>query len=346
MTPKTERLFNLVAWLLDSPHPVSLDKVRERVAGYEDSAGDAAFKRMFERDKEELRAMGIPLEYVDSGFSEEEKGYRIDRSKLFLPKIDFTADESVALALAASLIGRQTDFPYRQAMAGAFRKLRFEMEPGELSDEALDLPVTLALSPDKPDAAVRLDAFLDALAQRCTVMFSYRSASSGRSGKRRVDPYGVFYHQGAWYLVGRCHARDEPRVFRVDRVSGKVRLALGGEEGPDYEIPADFDPTDYSERAIWELGELDACSEARVVFSKDLARAMIRELTGKAVVKTLSDGRLEAVIAVRNQAFFLSWLRGLGEACELLEPAAWRAELARVYRRVASLHKGPAGGVG
>ncbi len=345
MTSKTERLFNLVAWLLDSPRPVSLEKVRERVAGYEDSAGDAAFKRMFERDKEELRAMGIPLEYVDSGLSDDEKGYRIDRSKLFLPRIDFTADESVALALAASLVGRQADFPYGQAMASAFRKLRFEMEPEELPGEAFDLPVTLALSPDKPDAAARLDALLDALATRRTVAFSYRSASSGRAAKRRVDPYGVFYHQGAWYLVGHCHTRDEPRVFRVDRVSGKVRLALSGGEGPDYEIPADFDPTAYRARAIWELGESDAPSEARVVFSKDFAAAMRQQLAGKATVKGVADGRLQALIQVRNKAYFLSWLRGLGEVCELMEPAAWRADLARTFQHVASRHADRRGGV-
>ena len=87
---KSERLLNLLITLLVSRTYVTKERLRAIVEPYRE-AGDEAFEKMFERDKEELRSLGIPIEvgFVDRAF-EDEPGYRVERSAFELPEIDLT----------------------------------------------------------------------------------------------------------------------------------------------------------------------------------------------------------------------------------------------------------------
>ncbi len=87
---RSERLMNLLITLLVARHPVPKDKLRDIIEGYHGTTNDA-FEKMFERDKEELRAVGIPIvvEPVDK-FFDDEVGYRIHRNALELPPIELT----------------------------------------------------------------------------------------------------------------------------------------------------------------------------------------------------------------------------------------------------------------
>ena len=98
---KSERLLNLLITLLVSRTYVTKDRLREVVEPYRE-AGDDAFEKMFERDKEELRSLGIPIEvgYVDRAF-EDEPGYRVERSAFELPEIDLAPEEAAVIGLAA-----------------------------------------------------------------------------------------------------------------------------------------------------------------------------------------------------------------------------------------------------
>ena len=99
---KSERLLNLVILLLVSRNYVSKQRIRESVEDYANSSNDEAFEKMFERDKEELRALGIPIDIgaIDS-FFEDELGYRIARDSFELPELDLGPDEVAVLGLAA-----------------------------------------------------------------------------------------------------------------------------------------------------------------------------------------------------------------------------------------------------
>src|SRR5699024_11833927 len=95
---KAERLLDLVIALLNSRYYRSAGWIRQRVAGYDDAPSDEAFSRMFERDKQELRDMGIPIQTQGSG-----DGYRIQPGEFALPEMSFSAAESAALAVASRL---------------------------------------------------------------------------------------------------------------------------------------------------------------------------------------------------------------------------------------------------
>src|SRR5579875_3518443 len=100
---KVERLMNLVIALLSTRGYLTAEKIRTSVAGYADSPTDEAFSRMFERDKNELRDLGIPLETGRASSFEPTEGYRINRDAYALPTVELTADEAAAVAVATQL---------------------------------------------------------------------------------------------------------------------------------------------------------------------------------------------------------------------------------------------------
>ena len=119
---KTERLLNLVIALLSTRMPLSKARIRAAVPQYHGTASDEAFDRMFERDKDELRELGIPLvtSVIDPVF-DDELGYRIDKREYALPEISFEPDEVAALSLAARTWTRAS---LAGPAASALRKLR------------------------------------------------------------------------------------------------------------------------------------------------------------------------------------------------------------------------------
>src|SRR5271169_2417399 len=100
---KVERLLNLVIALLSTRSYITAEKIRSSVAGYADSASDEAFSRMFERDKNELRDLGIPLETGKASSFDTTEGYRINRDAYALPAVELTAEEAAAVAVATQL---------------------------------------------------------------------------------------------------------------------------------------------------------------------------------------------------------------------------------------------------
>ena len=93
-TSKVERLMNLVIALLSTDGYLPAERIRRNVAGYAESPSDEAFSRMFERDKNELRDLGIPLETGRVSALDPIEGYRINRDAYALPEIDLTPDEA------------------------------------------------------------------------------------------------------------------------------------------------------------------------------------------------------------------------------------------------------------
>ena len=226
---KTERLLNLVICLLYTRQPLSKQRIREAVPQYGEAAGDEAFDRMFERDKDELRDLGIPLrtEQIDT-FFENEPGYRIDRREYALPEIHFEPDELAVLGLAsrtwqqASLAGPATT---------ALRKL-------EAADVERDDATIVGLEPRVRTSEPAFGPVKDAVVARQAIRFGYRK-SGGQVATRTVQPWGVANWRGRWYLTGHDLDRAAPRVFRLSRIDGPVRTT--GRPGA-YDVPADHDP--------------------------------------------------------------------------------------------------------
>jgi proteasome accessory factor B len=223
---KTERLLNLVICLLATSRYLTVQQIREAVPGY-DADNEEAFRRMFERDKEELRDLGVPLETGSNSIWDDEIGYRIARRDYQLPEIVLAPDEAAALGLAARL---WQSAPLAGATGSALLKLR-----------AVGIETPEGATGLEPRIGASEPAFEDVLAAAVTgrvLRFDYRTAGRAGVEARHVEPWGVVSWRGRWYLVGHDRIRDAARVFRLSRIVGAAKA-----EGPEgaVERPADRD---------------------------------------------------------------------------------------------------------
>ncbi len=228
-TSKIERLVNLVIALLSTSGYLTADKIRSSVAGYLDSPSDEAFSRMFERDKNELRDLGIPLETGKASSFDPVEGYRINREAYALPDVELTQEEAAAVAIATRLWESPELITATQ---GALLKLRaagIDLDP--------DAPVTIAARAGSGGLRGFQDSLgplLAAINAGQAVQFPHRPSPAEAYTMRTVEPWGVVTDKGRWYLVGHDRDRDATRVFRLSRIGEEVTPIgpLGGVTPP------------------------------------------------------------------------------------------------------------------
>lgn len=205
---RSERIVNLVIALLATDRPLTREQVRHAVEGYGNRSEDA-FRRTFERDKKDLRDLGIEVVTapVDTVFGDE-VGYRIPRQGFELPPVQFSQAEADVLAMAAK-VWRESVLD--ESTSSALVKLR---AAGVEPDTEAGPTTQLSAGVDDAAFAPLWRATLDATG----VVFEYRGQRY-----RHVDPWQMVLRRGRWYLLGRDREVDEPRVFRLSRITSPVR---------------------------------------------------------------------------------------------------------------------------
>jgi len=305
-----ERLLNLVALLLETNRPLTFEEIRSTLHAY-GQEDKASAKRQFERDKDTLRQVGIPVETVPTDAWEVEEGYRITRERYELPDISFEPQEVAALFVAAHGEGGEA--------AQAFRKLALGAERGLLASLEESLPAS-GVDASGP----RLAEVANAVSGRRHVTFRYRPVS-GEAGTRHVDAWALLFRSGAWYLVGRDRDRREPRSFRLSRIASDL-----GDGGEGDSPPEDFRAAEHLTAGPWGLGEPEA--EARVAFSPKVAWWATAGVPKNRTLGTRDDGWTEAEVPVGEG--FTSWILSFGADAEVLEPALLRREVAEALEAV------------
>jgi predicted DNA-binding transcriptional regulator YafY len=294
-----ERILNLLAFLLTVGRPVSADEIRFTVAGY-DQEEDEAFRRMFERDKELLRELGISLQREATDAFEVEYGYVVPEGGYELPDPGLTDEERAALWLAAQAVrlGGQPSGPEAIFKLGGVA--------GAVGGEPL--------AANLGEEVGLLSDLFTAVVEHRIVRFTYRDK------KRSFKPYGLVHRRGHWYLVGATTDRDV-RAFRVDRIRG---LTLRDQAGA-FTRPADFDVDRSIPDAPWEAGPEDI--QAEVVFDAPVAWWARREMGANATVAETADGGIRAVIPVAHPDAFIGWVLGFVDQAEVVAPVELRERL-------------------
>jgi len=302
---RLERLLNLVAALLDAGRPLSRADIQRRVPGY--GEGESA-RRAFERDKDALRAMGIPvvLEPLDGERADLGEGYRIPPEQYRLPDPQLAPDELAALHLAASTV--------RLGAGGAGGA----SGPGDAATAIWKLGgATGQPAHGAPIAALpgseHLPGLFAALGERRTVRFGYRAAD------RAVDPHSLRYTGGHWYLIGHDHDRGEVRNFRLDRMDGAPTSGPAGA----FERPSG---TPAPAPAPWRMGDEDEVEALLLVDADQAGWAEARAGDGS-VHERRPDGSVVLAIAVTNRAAFRTFALGFLDHAEVLGPPDLRAEM-------------------
>jgi proteasome accessory factor B len=307
---KLERLMNLLATLLETSTLLSADDIRKRVPGYPDDIG--AFRRAFERDKEDLREMGVPVDRSEiPGSDPPIPGYRVRPDRYYLRDPALDPDELAALHLALEAVR----FDGIEG-GGALWKLGGRPQPVSPPTEVAELP-----------ADANLVTLFSAVGEYQSARFAYRSPKGVTD--RTIDPYRLDFQRGRWYVTGFDHDRDGERHFRLDRVQGEVSL------GP----PGAFTPPSTTVPGVrlapWELGE-GAPVTALVLVDADQA-ALARTMVGPDVdVEERPGGSVVVSLPVTSPDGLRSFVLGFLDHAEVLDPPERRDEIVAWLERVAA----------
>jgi proteasome accessory factor B len=318
---KLERLLNLTAALLATPRPLSADELRQKVEGYPPPG--PAFHRTFERDKDDLRVLGIPLRVERVPASDPPlDGYRIAPEDYYLPDPGLEADELAALHLA-SLTVRLEGFGGQEALwklggVGAAASLdggtaQSPGDPGVVKDVVASLPGHPALVP-----------VFQAISEKRVVTFGYRGE------ERRVEPWRLDFQRGRWYLTGYDRVRAGQRNFRLDRIEGQVETT---NETAEAEPPPATDGAADQPARPWEVGA-ETPTEARLLVDAERVEAARHQLGPDIDVEERDDGSAVFTVPVVNHDAFRSFVLGFLDGAELLSPPAWRDDLVAWLRAI------------
>jgi len=351
---KTERWLNLLAFLLDRHYPASREEILSQVSDYKEDwvGGDAksreSIRRKFERDKAELKELGVTLEplkekVVAQHSDQEVEAYQLKPRDFYLPyivpplpkgegargrgrerpyflnEVPLDSNDLPILRRAAERIAALTDTPLGGAARSAIRKLAFDLP--ELSVGSEERAFTAPAEVESQFAILR-----QAVEQRRAVRCHYYSIRRDSEGERVIEPYGLMLSWGHWYCVGRSpspqaeRGHDRPKVFRLDRMKNCVLLDV------DFTVPRDFKIASYLNRAPWELSD-DKPVTVRVRINFPQSRWVIGERLGKVVKAVTDDAGSEFEFEVRAVDAFVRWLLPLGKHAEVLSPPSVKKQL-------------------
>lgn len=364
---KLQRWIDLLAYLAKRQFPVDRADIWQHVPGYAQGVDGTAqekatVRRTFERDKDELRALGVPIESVPHPmrFGGEEAvayklapGYRLPVLRLMqAERLEggplSEGGRHARLAMHFALSKKEADaalrglqelatlpaFSWADDARSAFRKLSLDLE----SVAPARAPVQYTADPEAVANAKLLDNLSAATHRRKRVSFRYRGMSRREETNRQVRPYGLLFEQGRWYLIGHDEGRDDVRTFRVGRMSALVanRRSPGT---PDFDLPSTFRLQDYSGRRAWELGDLRAePEEADVLFQLPRSHWAARNGLGEFIEDRPCGAQLRR-FRVRNRSSFLRWLLSLLGEARIEAPAEMRHDLRKLARSVARKHE-------
>jgi proteasome accessory factor B len=317
---KVERLMNLVIALLSTRTYIPAERIRRVVAGYADCPTDDAFSRMFERDKYELRDLGIPLETGPVSRFDSAEGYRIKHDDYALPDIALTADEAAAVAVAVQLW-------QSPELITATQRAVLKLRAAGVDIEAIDSstsPVSIASASAMPGirgSEYLLPILLSAIDSGQAVQFQHRYSRVEPYTIRTVEPWGVVTHRGRWYLVGKDRDRDAVRTFRLSRIGAEVTPI-----GPVSAVRKP-DGVDLRDIVANVVGEAPTGVEARVWVADGRATALRRG--GTVIERTTSGGRVGDVVAIDIGSLdrLAREVAGYGADAVVLEPESLRDEV-------------------
>ena len=300
---KLERLLNLTMTLLQTPRPLTAAQIRERIPGYPDS--DLAFRRAFERDKESLRQMGVPISVEPITHTDPPAdGYRIREADYYLRDPGFEPDELAALHLAASTVRLDS----AHGIEGLWKL-------GSATDVDADVvgPPTaepVAALPGDPN----LGPLFNAVAERRPAGFRYNERD------RVVEAFRLDFQRGRWYLTGHDRDKGEERNFRVDRIEGEVTLG----DARSFERP--HTAVRGGPAQPWQFGEGEPIT-AHLLVDRDLAGWVRGHLGEDAAVEERPDGSVVFRVEVTTWPAFRSFVLTFLEHAEILSPPELRRQM-------------------
>ena len=315
---RTERLLDLITYLLNAQEPVSWQEIKNHFPDDYARGVEESNQRKFERDKAELIALGIPIDY-QNGSEIKKEGYVVQKERLFLPEIHFSPQEFSLLMLSASAVLENESFPYRDQLETSLHKIISLQR----SSDPPPSQIKITYLRDETGSGSRspwLPRIQDALERRKWVRFRYYAFTTGQTSERRVDPYGLIFRKGNWTLIGWDHLREDIRSFVVIRIQ-KLEVNPRRPGTPDYEIAESFSLQHYLNQQPWEY-DFHEPIDVRIRITPHRVPELRPQL---ASAKQLSGDIFQ--LRVSNRGGLVSWLLSQKTDVRVLEPAQIQEDL-------------------
>ena len=311
---KTERLVNLTMALLATRRYLTKSEIFRSVSGYEGS--DDAKERMFERDKDALRTLGIVISVrgVDPTF-EDEPGYRILPETYSLNLAGLSGSDVALLSLAA------------EAWRGAVLNESAQSALLKLKSMGIesDYDAIPMIAPRLGIVSENFHPLSRAVIERRSISFTYL-ADDLSTATRQINPYGLGSRKGNWYLVGFDLARSAPRTFRLDRIQGLAEIdsRIGS-----FSVDSDFDVLDFL--------------DANLFFKQHSAQILVRRSKGWTLRR---DARLlgeddefhHIEITFNNRQRLVDQILWHGEDVVVIAPDDLRLEIIEKLQALVAAH--------
>ncbi len=321
MPDPAERIINLAMFLADTRTPVTAERIRLEVEGYGSDQDEAAFLRMFERDKDDLRAAGLVVDSTADG------RYLLDASRSFCSEVPLSAEDELALRAVGAALLDDPAFPFPAELRRAIHKLTGVVAP--------PAPVAVRVADEEPDVQGATVAELaSASARRKRVTYDYTNAA-GASRPHEVEPLGLFLRDGRWYLVGRDVSIDEVRVYAVSRMAA-LSVHAARPKTPDFEVPDGFDVGSFI-GLPFQYGATPAF-EATIRFAPGRAWSAPALTGGRGTLAEAPDGGLLWRITARDERAVLRWALAHGPGIDIVAPARLVTALAGGLERAEAAH--------
>ena len=345
---RTERLLNLLTLLLNSRRPISFREIREleEFCAYRVGQNDSgkatdgkSSERAFERDKAALVELGVPLTWVagDGYDGVDEGGYMIDKERYFLPPLALTRQEMALLSMAAAAAATLRGFPAKAAVLRALGKLGFDVGEKEPAPTLAHTPLLAGVDHDLVWA--HLDVLHDAIAHRRQVVLTYENALQQVS-ERRIDPYGLYFRDGTWYLLAYCHLRAAQRTFHL----GRMHTAVAEGRRGAFDVPNDIDLKTHVDRRPWELPGSGPEVAVTLYLAPRLRSQVVALFGQRAVVKYGNaggdggdghDSGCWVHLKVRDTDALVAAVLPYGADAQVVVPLSLRQHIGEVYRLLA-----------
>jgi predicted DNA-binding transcriptional regulator YafY len=276
-------------------------------------------RRTVYRDLDALMYAGFPV----TSAKRDGKAYYRFLDSFEMGQVPFTPDELLALAFSEDLLKTLEGTVFHDSIRAALVKIRAGLGP-ELSGylERLSDGFRVLPGPHKRYEAFRetIRTLNDGVLERGTLEMRYRTGRTGEETNRRIDPYKVWYHGGALYVIGLDHRSTEIRTFSIDRIQAIERT------GDVFDEDFDFDFDAYTASSFGVVA--DPAVIVRIRFTTAWASYIgEREWHASQSTKPLTGGRLELTMEVGATQELANWILSFGGGAEVVEPSSLREEV-------------------
>jgi predicted DNA-binding transcriptional regulator YafY len=273
--------------------------------------------RTFHRDKKMMEELGIPIYY-----NKNLKEYKIlDNFRFKAPNLDQKETEAVLLAAKEY---QNRSFPMKKELESGLAKVYNslpEFLKNSMGSYIKNYEVISDPFVDLEEHQNKFELFKNAINNENRIVINYYSMSSDQTTERKLDPYNLFFNNGAPYLYAFCHLRNEKRIFRIDRIKD---IKITDEH---FILPDNFSLAEELDNA-WGVEQGKEEMEVEVKFTGRAARFVPEyHWSDKQEIEKLGQNEIIFKVKTGSREEIKKWILGYGAEAEVLRPVDLREEM-------------------